>query len=71
MPLRGALVSGMLSRSGMGNYSFEQYRRRVDALEYRGKRRDMPRDVSRLLELAQAIELEERIILDRTDNVSY
>jgi hypothetical protein len=55
----------------MGRYSFEQYRRRVDALEYRGKRRDMPRDVSRLLELAQAIELEERIILDRTDNVSY
>lgn len=51
--------------------SFDGYRRRVDAWEYRSKRRDMPRDADRLLELARDIELEERIILDRKDSVSY
>lgn len=55
----------------VSRYSFDEYRRRVDALEYRRKREDVPRDAASLLELARAIELEERIILDRTDNVSY
>ena len=51
--------------------TFGGYRRRLEATEYVGKRRDVPHDAARLLELALAIELEERIILDRTDNVSY
>lgn len=51
--------------------TFGGYKRRLDAVDYHGKRHDVPHDVARLLELAQAIELEERIILDRTDNVSY
>ena len=55
----------------MWDRSFDGYRRRVDAWEYRSKQRDLPRDAARLLELAQAIELEERIILDRTDSVAY
>lgn len=55
----------------MWDRSFEGYRRRVDAWEYRSKRRDIPRDAERLLELARDIELEDRIILDRTDNVTY
>ena len=55
----------------MWDRSFDGYRRRVDAWEYRSKLRDLPRDAARLLELAQAIELEERIILDRTDSVAY
>lgn len=54
----------------MWDRSFDGYRRRVDAWEYRGKRRDMPHDAARLLELVRDIELEDRIILDRTDNVS-
>ncbi len=52
----------------MWDRSFEGYRRRVDAWEYRSKRRDVPRDAARLLELVRDIELEDRIILDRTDN---
>lgn len=55
----------------MWDRSFHGYRRRVDAWEYRSKRRDIPHDAARLLELALDIELEERIILDRTDNVPY
>lgn len=55
----------------MWDRSFDGYRRRVDAWEYRAKRRDIPRDAAHLLELARDIELEERIILDRTDNVAY
>ena len=55
----------------VGRIDFEGYRRRLDGFEYRGKRHDVPRDVARLLELARAIELEERIILDRSDNVMY
>ena len=55
----------------MWDRSFEGYRRRVDAWEYRAKRRDLPADAARLLALARDIELEERIILDRTDNVAY
>lgn len=55
----------------MWDRSFDGYRRRVDALEYRRKHRDVPHDAARLLELARDIELEERIILDRTDNASY
>lgn len=48
--------------------TFEGYRRRLDGFEYRAKRRDVPKDVAVLLELARDIELEDRIILDRTDN---
>lgn len=55
----------------LGRYDFQGYKRRLDAWEYRAKRRDMPRDVGTLLELARDIELEERIILDRSDNASY
>lgn len=55
----------------MWDRSFEGYRRRVDGWEYRGKRRDMPHDAARLLELVRDIELEDRIILDRTDNAPY
>jgi len=51
-----------------GRIDFRGYVRRVEGTEYRGKRQDLPRDSAALLELAQAIELEERIILDRTDN---
>lgn len=54
----------------MGRLTFEQYVRRVDGLEYRRKRRDVPRDAGALLALVRDLELEERIILDRTDNVS-
>ena len=49
--------------------SFDQYRRRVDGLEYRRRREDVPRDAGALLALVRDIELEERIIIDRTDNV--
>jgi hypothetical protein len=56
---------------GMREPTFGGYKRRLDATEYRGKRHDVPRDVARLLELVRDIELEDRIILDRTDNVSY
>ncbi len=55
----------------LARFDFDQYRRRVDGFEYRAKRRDVPRDVALLLELARDIELEERIILDLTDNVMY
>lgn len=55
----------------LGNFDFEGYKRRVDGWEYRAKRRDVPRDVARLLELARAIELEDRISLDKMENVSY
>ncbi len=51
--------------------TFGGYKRRLDAVEYRGKRHDVPRDVTDLLALVRDIELEDRIILDRTDNVSY
>lgn len=51
--------------------TFGGYKRRLDAYEYQAKRRDVPHDVASLLELARDIELEERIILDRMDNVSY
>lgn len=52
----------------LGRYDFRGYVRRLDGWEYRAKRLDMPRDSAALLELARDIELEERIILDRTDN---
>lgn len=55
----------------LARFDFDQYRRRVDGFEFRARRRDMPRDVALLLELARDIELEERIILDLTDNVMY
>lgn len=55
-------------RVQMREPTFEGYRRRIDAVEYRAKRRDVPRDVATLLELAGVIELEDKIILDRTDN---
>ncbi len=51
--------------------TFGGYKRRLDAVDYRGKRHDVPHDVASLLALVKDIELEERIILDRTDNVSY
>lgn len=51
--------------------TFGGYKRRLDAYEYRARRHDVPHDVAALLALARDIELEERIILDRTDNVSY
>ncbi len=52
----------------LAKVDFRGYCRRLDGFEYRAKRLDVPRDSARLLELAQVIELEERIILDRTDN---
>lgn len=75
----GRTMTGRLRVGGrwvvwdMGNMlDFGQYRRRVDeGLDYRGRRRDTPHDVTALLALARDIELEERIILDRTDNVPY
>lgn len=52
----------------MWDRSFKGYCRRVDGWDYRAKRRDVPHDAATLLELARDIELEERIILDRTDS---
>lgn len=51
----------------MREITLEGYRRRIEATEGRLKRRDMPRDVATLLELSRAIELEDKIILDRWD----
>lgn len=51
--------------------TFAGYRRRLDVVEYQGKRHDVPHDAARLLALVRDIELEDRIILDRTDNVPY
>lgn len=52
----------------LGRYDFRGYVRRLDGWEYRAKRLDIPKDSAALLALARDIELEERIILDRTDN---
>lgn len=51
--------------------TFGGYKRRLDAVDYHGKRHDVPHDVERLLELVRDIELEDRIILDRTDSAAY
>lgn len=51
--------------------TFSGYKRRLDAYDYRAKQRDVPRDAASLLALVRDIELEDRIILDRTDNVTY
>jgi hypothetical protein len=48
----------------MREVSFDGYRRRVDAFDYQAKRRDVPHDVSVLLELADRIDLEDGIIVD-------
>lgn len=55
----------------MGLLTFGGYKRRLDALEYRAKRHDVPQDAARLLELVRELELDDRIILDRMDSVSY
>jgi hypothetical protein len=47
---------------------FRGYQRRLDVFDYRSKRRDLPHDVVELLALSQAIELEDRIIVDVEDN---
>lgn len=48
----------------MGRIDFEGYRRRVDAFDYRAKRRDVPHDMAELLALSRDIELEDIIIVD-------
>lgn len=48
----------------MGKVDWAGYRRRLDAFDYRAKRRDMPHDVTELLELVREIELFDTIIVD-------
>lgn len=55
-PCRGAYY--------MGKIDFAGYRRRIDAWEYRSKRRDVPRDATELLELVREIELIDRFSVD-------
>lgn len=52
----------------MWDRSFNGYKRRLDVFDFHGKHRDLPRDIERLLALARDIELEDKIILDRSDN---
>jgi hypothetical protein len=47
--------------------TFDGYSRRLDVFDYRAKRKDVPHDVDRLLELARDIELEDKIIIDSED----
>lgn len=54
----------------MWDPSFAGYQRRLDVFDYRGKHRDLPRDIGNLLALARDIELEDKIILDRSDKGS-
>lgn len=54
----------------MRDPSFGGYKRRLEAYDYRAKRNDVPHDAAALLALVRDIELEDRIILDRTDNVT-
>lgn len=49
----------------MGQVDFGGYARRVDAMDYRAKRHDVPHDVVELLELTREIELSDKIIVDR------
>ena len=39
----------------------------MDVFDYRAKRHDMPHDVTELLALSKAIELEDKIIVDVED----
>ncbi len=49
----------------MGQVDYEGYRRRVSDFAFKAKRRDVPRDVERLLELVREVELVDKFIVDR------
>ncbi len=51
----------------MGMVSFEGYCLRTADFTYRAKHRDIPHDVTELLELARDIELTDKIAVDVAD----
>lgn len=70
-PLRVAVATrygaqcSVVGRYDLGRLDLGQYLRRLDFFGRGLRRHDLPRDVSRLMELSSDLELEDHIAIDR------